>query len=130
MVSSAMASVGRCRSWNPTTKIQLMKPNLVLYSSWRAGSTLPKLRIFDAIAQHDPKKVAIIHSISGRQFTYGQLLEDVATAKEELINLMPPGQALEGQRVGFLMENSYDYVGRASNCACSDDIRKYRLTIC
>ena len=74
------------------------------------ASTLPRLPVFEAIAGHDPQSTAIIHSTSGRRFTYGSLLEDVADAKDKLCRLAG-SQSIEGQRVAFLMENSYDYVG-------------------
>ncbi|KAL8647684.1 MAG: hypothetical protein Q9226_006333 [Calogaya cf. arnoldii] len=74
------------------------------------ASTLPKLPVFEAIAKHDPESTAIIHSISGRRFTYGQLLRDVAGARDKL-QQSAGGQSTDGQRVAFLVENSYDYVG-------------------
>lgn len=74
------------------------------------ASTLPKLPIFEAIANHDPQSTAVVHSISGRRFTYGELLKDVADSKDRLL-YEAGGNCLEGQRIAFLVENSYDYVG-------------------
>lgn len=51
-----------------------------------------------------------MHSGSGRRFTYGELLSDVAAAKENLVN-ESGGKQLDGERIAFLVENSYDYVG-------------------
>ena len=76
----------------------------------RMASTLPKLPVFEAIAKHDPKSTAVIHSNSGRQFTYGRLLEDVAHARDQL-RQSAGGPSTDGERVAFLVENSYDYVG-------------------
>ena len=73
-------------------------------------STLPQLPIFKAIASHNPKTVAVVHSVSGRTFTYGQLLGDVAFAKDNLINLSGE-TSLNGERVAFFLQNGYDYVG-------------------
>lgn len=76
--------------------------------------TLPRLKIFEAIAKHDPKSTAIVHSASGRQFTYGELMDDVAEAKERLVREVGGGgrgEGLRGERIAFLVENSYDYVG-------------------
>ncbi|KAL8755563.1 MAG: hypothetical protein Q9184_004770 [Pyrenodesmia sp. 2 TL-2023] len=73
------------------------------------ASTLPKLPVFEAIASHDPKSTAVIHSKSGRRFTYGQLLKDVASARDDL-RRSAAGQGTDGQRIAFLVENSYDYV--------------------
>jgi len=73
------------------------------------ASTLPRLPIFEAIASHDPKSTVAIHSQSGRRFTYGSLLKDVAETKERLLS--EAGGKIEGERIAFLVENSYDYVG-------------------
>ncbi|KAL9050757.1 MAG: hypothetical protein Q9206_004960, partial [Seirophora lacunosa] len=73
------------------------------------ASTLPKLPVFQAIASHDPKSTAVIHCKSGRRFTYGQLLKDVALSRDKL-RQSAAGSTLDGQRVAFLLENSYDYV--------------------
>ncbi|KAF2089181.1 acetyl-CoA synthetase-like protein [Saccharata proteae CBS 121410] len=73
------------------------------------ASSLPKLPVFEAIASHDPKQTAVVHSLSGRTFTYGNLLNDVALAKEQL-RKDANGKPLDGERIAFLVENSYDYV--------------------
>lgn len=77
---------------------------------FRMASTLPRLPIFQAISKHDPKSTVVIHSASGRRFTYGELLGDVAEAKDRLLK-ESEGSELNGQRIAFLVENSYDYVG-------------------
>jgi len=74
------------------------------------ASTLPRLPIFEAIASHDPTSTAVIHSISGRRFTYGDLLKDVWEAKNNLHKLAG-SSSVEGERIAFLAENGYDYVG-------------------
>jgi hypothetical protein len=76
----------------------------------RMASTLPSTPIFNAIAKHDPKSLAIIHSASDRSFCYGSLLHDVAAAKDNLTSLAK-GNSLKGERIAFLAENGYDYVG-------------------
>ncbi|TVY42860.1 Acyl-CoA synthetase family member 3, mitochondrial, partial [Lachnellula cervina] len=75
----------------------------------RMPSTLPRLPIFEAIASHDRSSPVVIHSQSGRRFTYGSLLRDVADAKEKLLE-EAGGKTIEGERIAFLVENSYDYV--------------------
>ena len=75
----------------------------------RMASTLPRLSIFEAIARHEPRSLAVVHCASGRRFNYGGLLQDVAIATAKL--RQAAGQSLEGQRVAFLVENGYDYVG-------------------
>jgi acyl-CoA synthetase (AMP-forming)/AMP-acid ligase II len=74
------------------------------------ASTLPRLPIFQAIASHDPKSTVVVHSESGRRFTYGELLSDVATTKDNLL-AQSPSKSIQGERIAFLVENSYDYVG-------------------
>lgn len=84
------------------------------------ASTFPDLPIFRAIASHDPKSTAIIHSRSERRFTYGELLKDVEGAKITLYNQLKSasaeGESRGGQRVAFLVENGYDYVGASKSC--------------
>lgn len=77
------------------------------------ASTLPRLPIFEAIKKHDAHSTAVVHSLSGRTFTYGELVNDVAAAKDKL-QRNTNGQSAEGQRISFLVENGYDYVGAHS----------------
>lgn len=79
-------------------------------TQFRMASSLPPLPIFSALASHESSSTAVVHSASGRSFTYGQLLQDVATAKDKL-KLDAGSKSLEGERIAFLVENSYDYVG-------------------
>lgn len=74
------------------------------------ASTLPRLPIFEAIKGHDAQSIAVVHSLSGRTFTYGELVNDIAAAKDKL-QRNTNGQSAEGQRISFLVENGYDYVG-------------------
>jgi malonyl-CoA/methylmalonyl-CoA synthetase len=77
-------------------------------------STLPRIPIFEAIKSHDPNSTCVIHSASGRRFTYGGLLKDVAQGKDRLVK--EAGGKIEGERIAFLIENSYDYVGAHHTC--------------
>jgi acyl-CoA synthetase (AMP-forming)/AMP-acid ligase II len=74
------------------------------------ASTLPRLPLFEAIKTHDARSTAVVHSLSGRRFTYGELLNDVAAAKHRL-QAQAPAHSVEGARIAFLVENGYDYVG-------------------
>lgn len=76
----------------------------------RTLSTLPNIPLFRALQNHDPTSQAVIHSASSRSFTYGNLLADVLAAKEKL-RIKSGSGSLAGERVAFLAENSYDYVG-------------------
>lgn len=73
-------------------------------------STLPRLPVFEAIAKHDPQSTVVVHSASQRTFRYGELLADVRRARDRLLE--EAGRSdINGERVAFLVENSYDYVG-------------------
>ncbi|KAF4124959.1 Acyl-CoA synthetase (AMP-forming)/AMP-acid ligase II [Geosmithia morbida] len=72
-------------------------------------TTLPRLPILEAIASHRPDSTAVVHSLSGRSFTYSELLADVGRARDRLRSARG-GVDMDGERVAFLLENSYDYV--------------------
>ena len=78
------------------------------------STTLPRLSVFEAISNHDPKTIAVIHSTSRRCFTYGELLHDVRDARDKLQERAGK-EELAGQRIAFLVENGYDYVGAKVN---------------
>ena len=78
--------------------------------SYRMASTLPNLSIFQAIIKHKPTSIAIVHSESNQTFSYGTLLRDVADAKKQISQIVPESP-LCGERIAFLAENSYNYVG-------------------
>ena len=63
----------------------------------------------------------MIHSGSQRTFTYGSLLHDVAAAKAQLASI-GGGRPLAGERIAFLAEHGYDYVGNVDDIAV---IEKY-----
>ncbi|CAK7199034.1 hypothetical protein SEUCBS139899_001702 [Sporothrix eucalyptigena] len=72
--------------------------------------TLPRLPVFEAIAKHDPQSTVVVHSQSGRRFRYGELLGDVRKVRDHMIEAAGRSDDLNGERVGFMVENSYDYV--------------------
>ncbi|OBT95261.2 hypothetical protein VE01_07553 [Pseudogymnoascus verrucosus] len=97
------------RVWSVLFKRPVIRPRWFISGVPRMVSTLPNLPVFQAISRHDPSSTAVIHSESGRRFTYGELLSDVAKAKDRLHS--PDGkEAPEGERIAFIIENSYDYV--------------------
>lgn len=63
--------------------------------------------IFEAIQNNASDRTAIVHSLSGRSFTYNSLISDVATSKEYLSKQTGD---LNGRSIAFLIENSYEYV--------------------
>ena len=78
----------------------------------RSLSSLPNLPLFRALQNHDQSNLAVVHSASARSFTYGNLVADVLQAKERLVESAGDRKdGLSGERVAFLAENSYDYVG-------------------
>lgn len=81
-----------------------------MYGTSRMVSTLPRLPVFEAIASHDPASTAVVHSASQRTFTYGELLGDVSRVRDRLLKEAGRDD-IDGERVAFLVENSYDYVG-------------------
>ncbi|KAK3702939.1 hypothetical protein LTR37_014788 [Vermiconidia calcicola] len=72
---------------------------------------LQRSALFEAIEHHDRESTAVVHSLSGRSFEYGSLLQDVANAKKKLLEQTGKDEkSIVGERVAFLIENSYDYV--------------------
>ncbi|KAI1771108.1 acetyl-CoA synthetase-like protein [Hypoxylon cercidicola] len=81
------------------------------FNTYRMASTLtlPKLPIFEAIASHNPQSTAIVHCLSRRTFKYGELLPDVSRTRDRILEAAGKSD-IRGERVAFLIENSYDYV--------------------
>ena len=75
-------------------------------------AALQRSALFETITQHERDSTAVVHSLSGRSFNYGSLLQDVSLAKERLLlHTKQDENSIVGERVAFLIENSYDYVG-------------------
>lgn len=73
------------------------------------STTLPRLPVFEAISKHDPGSTVVVHSASQRTFKYGELLPHVCRARDQLLQAAGKDD-IAGERVAFLVENSYDYV--------------------
>lgn len=91
------------------------------------ASTLPRLPLFDAIARHDPGSAAVVHSASGRRFAYGELLGDVCRARSRLREAAGR-EDLGGERIAFLVENSYDYVGEQLDQSKPSRLSSYKAS--
>lgn len=78
----------------------------------RHSSTLPNTAFFRALCTHDPASYSVIHSKSGRRFSYGNLVRDVTRAKDDLERNSDGRHYLPGRCIAFLAENSYEYVGK------------------
>lgn len=75
-------------------------------------ATLQRSPFFEAIQKHVAQSAAVVHSDSGRTFHYGSILHHVAAAKENLLQATGRTKdGIAGERVAFLIENGYDYVG-------------------
>jgi malonyl-CoA/methylmalonyl-CoA synthetase len=72
--------------------------------------TLPRTPLFEAISKQPTEKTAIIHSASGKRFTYGSLLGDIASTRSKILANAGTDD-LKEQRVALLVENGYEYVG-------------------
>ena len=77
----------------------------------RMASTLPKLPIFEAIAKHDPKTPAVIHSSSRRTFTYGSLLHDVCGCERPPVRCHQTAKHYEESELHSSPRMATDYVG-------------------
>ncbi|OJD10834.1 hypothetical protein ACJ73_09681, partial [Blastomyces percursus] len=74
--------------------------------------SLPLLLAARSHAQKDARKIAIVDTAKAESFTYAQLLADVSSLKQrvlESLKLVPTGD-LEERRVAFLTPAGYDYV--------------------
>ncbi|KAK3074453.1 hypothetical protein LTR53_003124, partial [Teratosphaeriaceae sp. CCFEE 6253] len=72
----ALAAAVHAKSPLPATATATAAPTMV---------PLQRSAFFEAIQKHDPESTAIVHSLSGRSFTYGSLLHDVTAAKARLL---------------------------------------------
>lgn len=74
--------------------------------------SLPRTPLFEALTKHDPQSIAVVHSLSGRSFTYGHLVKDIAAAKDRIAkDAGRDKEGIRGERIAFVVENGYDYVG-------------------
>ncbi|KAK4508085.1 hypothetical protein PRZ48_001823 [Zasmidium cellare] len=86
-------------------------------------AALQRSAFFEAIQKHDPESTAVVHSLSGRSFKYGGLLQDVAASKARLLKATGKTEdQIVGERIAFVVENSYDYVVTLLACLASNAI--------
>ena len=72
--------------------------------------------LLKALNEPDASSIAIVSQNTGVAFSYGSLLRDVARARYALLQSVD-GKSLAGQRIGFIVENGYSFVGmRDSPC--------------
>lgn len=77
-----------------------------------AMAALQRSAFFEAMRQHDPSSTAVVNNNSGVAFSYGSLLHDVSRAKERLLQETGKDEkSIAGERIAFMVENGYDYVG-------------------
>ncbi|KAE8157489.1 hypothetical protein BDV40DRAFT_45667 [Aspergillus tamarii] len=78
-------------------------------------TSIPSLPLFLAAKKHaqtSSEKVAVIDTTKNQQFTFGQLLADVAALKKQILEQLKLTETrdLEERRIAFLTPNGYDYV--------------------
>lgn len=72
--------------------------------------TVQRSVFLEAITKHAPSSTAVVNHESGTALSYGTLVRDVARAKERLLQTAETA-SIGGERVAFLVENGYNYVG-------------------
>lgn len=73
---------------------------------------LERSAFLEALEKHDPASTAIISYEPECKNTYGNLLQDVARTKLRLLHLAERNdRTIAGERIAFLVENGYNYVG-------------------
>lgn len=81
-------------------------------ASRQAMAAIQRSAFFEAIRKHDPSSTAVVNYDSGVAFSYGSLLRDVSRAKEKLLKETGKDESsIAGERIAFMVENGYDYVG-------------------
>jgi hypothetical protein len=81
-------------------------------TSTAMAAALQRSAFFEAMRQHDPSTTAVVNNDSGVAFSYGSLLRDVSRAKERLLQETGKDEkSISGERIAFMVENGYDYVG-------------------
>lgn len=71
----------------------------------------PRSVLFEALRRHDPASTAIVDSASGDHIPYASLLQDISRFKHHFLKEIGRDD-ISGERVAFIVENGYDYVGQ------------------
>lgn len=75
-------------------------------------AAIQRSAFFEAMKAHDPQSIAVVNHDTGKTFTYRHVLNDVAAAKDRLLKETGKDEnSIVGERIAFLVENGYDYVG-------------------
>lgn len=72
--------------------------------------TLQRSAFVEAIRKHDQSSIAVVESESGESFSYDTLLKSIAGAKELLLSKTGKDD-ISGERVAFMVESGFQYVG-------------------
>lgn len=78
------------------------------------AATITCTPFFETLREHDSPSTAIIDPRYGLAFSYRSLLRDVVRAQHQLRQKMGKGHDVAGERIAFVIENGYDYVGTLS----------------
>lgn len=80
---------------------------------------LPNSSLFKAIQRHDPDSTAIVDVATGKKFSYGTLFRDALHVKDTLLKKLGR-DTVPGERIAFIVENGYNYVGMLSLTSISN----------
>lgn len=125
-VTACLRSLPRHKAYHPTTTATLSPAathsltqrysRAFSCTSSAMAAALQRSAFFEAIRKHDPSSTAVVNFDSGVAFSYGSLLCDVSRAKERLLQETGKDESgIAGERIAFMVENGYDYVGAHSS---------------
>jgi hypothetical protein len=77
------------------------------------AASLHRTPLLSTFGQQDVSSTAIINQFSGASFPYGSLLRDIARARQGFLTAVGGKSDLAGERIGFIVENGYSYVGKS-----------------
>ena len=93
------------------------------------AAALQRSAFFEAMRQHNLSSTAVVNNDSGVAFSYGSLLHDVSRAKERLLQETGKDEkSIAGERIAFMVENGYDYVG-ADSSLWETTVHTFRLRL-
>jgi hypothetical protein len=74
------------------------------------SANIHRTPLLKALYEQDASSIAIIDQSSGAAFSYGLLIHDITRARYGLLKSVGD-KPLAGERIGFIVENGYGYVG-------------------
>lgn len=74
------------------------------------SASLHRTPLLKVLSEQDASSIAIVNQSSGTAFSYGSLLRDATRVRHRLLKSVGD-RSLAGERIGFIVENGYGYVG-------------------